>query len=50
MAFVAAHETGAPSKRAADVSITVDKDLLEIGVLQDIVIMGPGEFWRQTSG
>lgn len=31
-----------------DVLITVDKDLLEINVYEDIPIIKPGEFWKRT--
>lgn len=31
-----------------DLLITVDKDLLEIGVYREVVIVKPGEFWRRV--
>lgn len=35
---------------SASVLVTVDKDLLALGEFQGIVIIKPGEFWRQTTG
>jgi predicted nucleic acid-binding protein len=31
-----------------DLLISVDKDLLEIGVFREVVIVKPGEFWRRV--
>lgn len=31
-----------------DLLISVDKDLLEIGVYREVVIVKPGEFWRRV--
>ena len=34
----------------ASVLVTLDKDLLALGVFQGIAIIKPDEFWRQTTG
>lgn len=33
----------------AELLVTVDKDLLILGVYQDIAIIRPGEFWQRTT-